>query len=363
MKINDIINHLELLAPLHYQEEFDNTGLLTGDKNTNVTGILITLDCLENVIDEAIEKQCNLIVSFHPIIFNGLKHLQPTDYVRRAVVKAIKNDIAIYAIHTALDVAHGGVSYRMAQEMGLKNVTTLIPKKQLIKKLITYVPVTAVEKVKEALFATGAGYLGNYSECSFTIPGQGTFKGNENSNPQIGEQLKRKTLEEKQLSISFLPHLEKAVIAALMHSHPYEEVSYELSSLENAYQNIGMGVIGSFSEAIDLEDFLTKTKSVFKTKMVRCSLSRKQKIKKVALLGGSGAFAIKNALQAGADAYITADLKYHDFFQAKDLLLCDVGHYESEQFTKNLLHEYLTEKFSNFAILCAQAQTNPVNYF
>jgi dinuclear metal center YbgI/SA1388 family protein len=363
MKIKDIINHLELLAPPHYQEEFDNTGLLTGDTKTNVTGVLITLDCLENVVDEAIEKKCNLIVSFHPIIFTGLKHLQPLDYVRRAVVKAIKNDIAIYAIHTALDVAHGGVSYRMAQEMGLENVTTLIPKKQIIKKIITYVPITDVEKVKEALFTAGAGNLGNYSECSFTITGQGTFKGDENSNPVIGEQLKRETLEEKQLSMSFLPHLEKAVVAALMHSHPYEEVSYELSTLENAYQNIGMGVIGSFSMPLDQADFLIKTKSVFKTNMVKHSLSQKQKIKKVALLGGSGAFAIKNALQAGADAYITADLKYHDFFQAKDLLLCDVGHYESEQFTKNLLHEYLTKKFSNFAILCAQAQTNPVNYF
>ena len=363
MKIKDVISHLEQLAPRHYAEDFDNTGLLTGEKTTDLTGILVTLDCLENVVDEAIENNCNLIVSFHPIIFSGLKHLQTTDYVRRAVVKAIKNDIAIYATHTALDVAKGGVSYRMAQEMGLQNVRTLIPKKQLIKKLITYVPVDSFETVKEALFKAGAGALGNYTDCSFSTSGTGTFKGNKNSNPQIGDKLQSKSIEEKALSITFLPHLESAINDALIHSHPYEEVSFEISTLENSYQNIGMGTIGELSESLSVEDFLEKTKSVFKTGVVRSSLSRKRYIKKVALLGGSGAFAIKNAIQSGADAYITADLKYHDFFQGQDILLCDVGHYESEQFTKNLLHEYLTEKFSSFAVLCAQARTNPVNYF
>jgi dinuclear metal center YbgI/SA1388 family protein len=363
MKINDVITHLEILAPRYYAEDFDNTGLLTGEKYTELKGILVTLDCLENVVDEAIENNCNLIVSFHPIIFSGLKHLQPIDYVRKAVIKAIKNDIAIYVTHTALDAAKGGVSYRMAKEMGVTNTVTLIPKSQIIKKIITYVPINDVEKVKEALFLAGAGTLGNYSECSFSNEGTGTFKGNKHSNPKIGEKLKRKTLKEKALSMTFLPHLEIAVKAALFNSHPYEEVSYEVSTLENTYQNIGMGVIGELPIALKVEDFLKKTKSVFKTGVIKSSLSQKQNIKKVALLGGSGSFAIKNALQSGADAFITADLKYHDFFQGQDILLCDVGHYESEQFTKNLLHEYLREKFSNFAVLCAQARTNPVNYF
>ncbi|WP_041567302.1 Nif3-like dinuclear metal center hexameric protein [Nonlabens dokdonensis] len=363
MKIKDVISHLELLAPRYYAEDFDNTGLLTGDKSDDLKGILVTLDCLENVVEEAIENNCNLIVSFHPIIFSGLKHLQPNDYVRKAVVKAIKNDIAIYATHTALDVAKGGVSYRMAHEMELENLHTLVPKSQLIKKLVTYVPVDKIELVKEALFNAGAGQLGNYSECSFTQNGTGTFKGNKNSNPQLGEKLITQTVEENALSVTFLPHLEAQIMQALTHSHPYEEVSYEITTLENTYQNIGMGVVGQLKEELSVEDFLKKTKSVFKTGVVRSSLSRKRNIKKVALLGGSGAFAIKNALQSRADAYITADLKYHDFFQGQDILLCDVGHYESEQFTKNILHEYLTEKFSNFAVLCAKARTNPVNYY
>lgn len=363
MIIKDIITHLEQLAPRTYAEDFDNTGLLTGSKDTKVTGILTTLDCLENVVDEAIEKNCNLIIAFHPIIFKGLKHLQPTDYVRKAVVKAIKNDIAIYATHTALDVAKGGVSYRMAAQLGLENVKTLIPKKQLIKKLTVYVPTKNLEQVREALFESGAGALGNYSECSFSTEGNGTFKGNEKSNPQIGQPGIRETLPEHQLQVTYLPHLENAVIDALITSHPYEEVSYEITTLENAYQDIGMGAIGSLSTPLKTDDFLKHAKSVFNCGVIRTSLSRKREIKKVAVLGGSGAFAISQAITAGADAYLTADLKYHDFFMGSETLICDIGHYESEQFTKNLLHEYLSNKFSSFAILCAQAQTNPVNYY
>lgn len=363
MKIQEVISYLEQLAPRHYAEGFDNTGLLTGDSQIDVTGVLITLDCLENVVDEAIDKKCNFIVAFHPIIFSGLKNLRPDDYVKKAVVKAIKNDIAIYATHTALDNAAYGVSYRMAQELGLENIETLIPQKGIIKKLMTYIPVEHFESVKEDLFTTGAGQLGDYQECSFTITGEATFKGNEKSNPVIGTQGERTTQDEKLLTITFLPHLESQVLKMLFKSHPYEEVAYEITTLDNNYKPIGMGAIGNLKEEMAIDDFLKLTKNTFKTGVVRHSQPQLKKIKKVALLGGSGAFAIKNALQSGADAYLTADLKYHDFFQGKDLLLCDVGHYESEQFTKNLLHEYLSKKFSSFAILCAHAQTNPVNYY
>ncbi len=363
MVIKDVTDYLEQLAPLHYAEDFDNVGLLTGDYNDPVNGILVTLDCLENVVDEAIEKNCNLIVAFHPIIFKGLKHLRASDYVRKTVVKAIKNDIAIYAVHTAIDVANGGVSYLMASELGLKNITTLTPKKGLIKKLITYVPNDHIHDVKKALFNAGAGSLGNYDECSFSTSGTGTFKGNEKSEPVIGESGTRSTVNEQQLSITYLPHLESKILKALFTSHPYEQVAYEVSTLENTYQNIGMGAIGTLENTLNVDDFLKLLKAVYGSGAVRYSLSRKRNIKTVAVLGGSGAFAIQNAIRAGADAYVTADLKYHDFFQGENILLCDVGHYESEQFTKNLLQEYLSKKFSSFAILCADARTNPVNYY
>ena len=363
MKVKHVIDALEELAPQHYAESFDNTGLLTGAASMEVTGILITLDCLETIVDEAIEKNCNLIVAFHPIIFSGLKHLRPGDYVQDTVIKAIKNDIAIFAIHTALDLVKGGVSYRMGQALGLEKLQTLVPKKNIIKKLVTYVPTNAVMKVEQALFAAGAGRLGAYTNCSFTHAGTGSFMGDSTSNPSIGRKEEHVRLEEQALVVTFLPHLEHKIVTALHDAHPYETVSYEMTTLENAYQNIGMGAVGTLPEPLTAQDFLALTKQVYGSKVVRHSLSRKQTISKVAVLGGSGAFAIKNALQAGADAYLTADLKYHDFFQANSMLLCDVGHYESEQFTKDLLHDFLSKKFSNFAVLCAQVQTNPVNYF
>ncbi|KQC32888.1 NGG1p interacting factor 3 protein, NIF3 [Nonlabens sp. YIK11] len=362
MKIKDITDHIEQLAPLHYAQDFDNVGLLVGEYTTQVTGVLITLDCLESVVQEAVEKKCNLIVTFHPIIFSGLKHLKPTDYVRRAVLKAIKHDIAIYATHTALDMAYGGVSYRMAQELKLQNVETLVPERSVIKKLQIHVPETHKNNLQEALFMAGAGQLGNYSECSFSITGTGTFKGNEHSNPALGSPGVREEASEVLLEMTYLPHLERSVLSAMKEHHPYEEVSYSIQTLENEYARIGMGTVGELEQPLASDEFLKLVKTTFNAGVVRSSLSRKRNIHKVALLGGSGSFAIKDAINKGADAYITADLKYHDFFQGENILLCDVGHYESEQFTKNLLQEYISEKFSSFAILCAQTQTNPVNY-
>jgi dinuclear metal center YbgI/SA1388 family protein len=363
MNIAQVTAALSEIAHLHYAEDFDNVGLLTGESHWEVSGVLVSLDCLEQTVDEAISKNCNLIVAFHPIIFKGLKNLLPDDYVKRTVVKAIKNDIAIYAIHTALDNAYNGVSYRMAGAIGLENVRTLIPQKNMIKKLQCYVPEDHLEVVREALFAVGAGKLGNYSECSYNAEGIGTFKGNDYSNPQLGEKNKRESANEKMLIVTYLPHLERKVLKAMNDAHPYEEVAHEVTTLENSYQNIGMGAVGHLDTPIEIDDFLKLIKQVFDSGVVRHTLSRKRNIQKVALLGGSGAFGIKNAIAAGADAYVTADLKYHDFFQGDDILLCDVGHFESERFTIDLLHDFLSSKFRNIAIFCAEAQTNPVNYY
>lgn len=363
MQVKEVINALEELAPQHYVEDFDNTGLLTGSPTMQVTGILITLDCLESIVDEAIEKKCNVIVTFHPIIFTGLKHLRPGNYVNNAVLKAIKNDIAIFAIHTALDNAKQGVSYGMARALGLNDLEILIPKKNIIKKLVCYVPSDHLAAVETALFAAGAGKLGAYSKCSFSYLGSGSFMGDGTSNPVIGQKNEHVRLSEHALEITFLPHVEQHVLQALHDTHPYETVSYEVTTLENSYRDIGMGTIGVLPQRLEQHAFLEHVKQIYGCGVVRYSLSRKRTISKVAVLGGSGAFTIKNALQAGADAYLTADLKYHDFFAAEDMLLCDVGHYESEQFTKKIIHDFLSKKFSNFAVLCAQVQTNPVNYF
>ena len=363
MIIQDIIKEIEAFAPLNYAEDFDNVGLLVGDKNAEVTGALITLDTLEATADEAIAKNCNLIVSFHPIVFSGLKKITGRNYVERVVLKAIKNDIAIYAIHTALDNQHKGVNDMICEKIGLVNRQILIPKKNSIKKLLTFVPKNDAEKVRKAIFDAGGGSIGNYDNCSFNVNGHGSFKGNESSNPVIGERGSIHFEEETQIGITFPAHVEGKVLNALFTSHPYEEVAYEVTSLENTNQHLGMGMIGELEEPQDEKTFLEFIKLTFKTGCIRHSELLKKPIKKVAVLGGSGAFAIENAKKAGADMYITADLKYHDFYKAEqNIVLADIGHYESEQFTKNLLYSFLTKKFSNFALILAETNSNPIKY-
>ncbi|CAA0150322.1 Nif3-like dinuclear metal center hexameric protein [Tenacibaculum maritimum] len=363
MTIKDITSYIEELAPLAYAEDFDNVGLLVGNYQTKVTGILVTLDTLEKTIDEAIANNCNLIVSFHPIIFSGLKKLNGNNYVERVVLKAIQNNIAIYATHTALDNSNNGVSAKMGEVLGLQNLKVLLPKKGLIKKLTTYVPPTEANHLRKALFEAGAGTIGNYSNCSFNVEGKGSYKGNDNSNPVKGEKGVYVFEEESCISVTFNSYLEQKILKALFNVHPYEEVAYEIITLNNYNQNVGMGMIGELPEEMKEADFLPFVKKTMNTNCIRHSQLLQKPIKKVALLGGSGSFAIDNAIRSGADAYISADFKYHEFFKAeKKILLADIGHYESEQFTKNLLVEYLTKKFTNFAIILSEESTNPIYY-
>ena len=364
MLIKDVITHMESLAPLAYAEGFDNVGLLVGNKNTALTGVLITHDTLEEVVDEAIAKKCNLIVSFHPIIFSGIKKFNGQDYVNRVVIKAIKNDIAIYATHTALDNVQHGVNSTICDKLNLINRKILIPKKDFIYKLTTYVPVKDAENLRRALFSVGAGSIGNYDNCSFNISGEGTFKGNENSNPQVGTKGNLHTENEIQINITFEKHLQSKILKTLHANHPYEEVAYELISLKNNYQNIGLGMTGELETEMEEATFLNFLKVNMNTQCVRHSKLVGKPIKKIAVLGGSGASAITNAKNSGADVYVTSDLKYHDFYQAENsILLCDIGHYESEQYTKSLLYEFLSKKLPNFAIVLSGINTNPVNYF
>ena len=363
MNIKDIANYLEELAPLSYAEDFDNVGLLVGSYTTVISGILVTLDTLEETVDEAIAKNCNLIVSFHPIIFSGLKKLNGNSYVERVVLKAIKNDIAIYATHTALDNSKDGVSAKICEVLGLKETKILIPKKGIIKKLTTFVPSQNATTLRNALFDAGAGNIGNYDKCSFNVLGEGTFRGNERSNPVIGKKGEIHTENETRISVVFESKNEASILKALKGSHPYEEVSYDLITTENVHQNIGMGMIGELPKEMNEKDFLLFLKKTMKTDCIRHSELLHKKIKKVAVLGGSGSFAISNAKRCGADAYVSADFKYHEFFKAeKSILLADIGHYESEQFTKNLLVDYLTKKFSNFAVILSEKSTNPIYY-
>jgi len=364
MKIKAVIDYLASVAPPSYQESYDNAGLIVGDKQAEVTGVLIALDTTEPVLDEAIEKGCNLIVAHHPIVFGGLKRFTGANYVERVIIKAIKNNIAIYVAHTNLDnVYDHGVNAKIAEKLGLVNTKILAPKKQLLKKLFVFAPLDAAEKVKNALFDAGAGEIGNYSACSFVVEGTGSFKANEAANPTLGKKSERHLEQEEKIEVIFPAYLQGAIIRALLAAHPYEEVAYDIIALDNAYAKVGAGMIGELETPVDSLTFLQGVKQQMKTDCVRYTTICKPQIKKVAVCGGAGSFLLRNAIGAGADVFITADYKYHQFFDAENrIIIADIGHYESEQFTIELFYELLTQKFLNFTVYCTDINTNPINY-
>ncbi|MDC8103057.1 Nif3-like dinuclear metal center hexameric protein [Chryseobacterium sp. PTM-20240506] len=364
MTIREVISEIEKRIPLQQAEDFDNVGLLCGVPEREVSGILVCHDALENVVEEAIQKKLNLIVCFHPIIFSGLKSLTGKNYVERAVLKAIENKVAIYAIHTAFDNDFFGVNAGICNQLGLKEMKILQPKKDNLKQLTVFVPKDHAEKVKESLFSAGAGNIGFYDECSFSINGNGTFRPIEGSNPFSGKQNIRENADENMISVIFEGYKQNQIISAMKSSHPYEEVAYQIYSLDNENQYSGLGMYGEFEEAMNEEDFLRFVKEKFNLEMIRHSGLTNKKIKRVGVLGGSGASGIKSALSKKCDAYLTGDVKYHDFFLAESkMLICDIGHYESEQWVVKQLFEILSQKFSTFAISKSNEKTNPVNYF
>ena len=363
MKIKEIISVLEEMVPLAYAEDFDNVGLLVGDQEAEATGVLVCHDALESVIGEAVAKKCNLIVCFHPILFSGLKKITGKNYVERAVIKAIKNDIAIYAVHTALDNHQDGVNKIFCDALGLTKTKILIPKQNFIRKLVTYTIPENAEKLRNALFEAGAGNIGNYENCSFNSKGIGTYMGNEHSNPEFGARFEFVESDEIKIEVTFEKHLENKILKSLFKNHVYEEVAYEIYELENTNQNIGLGMIGELKVPMNEKEFLTFVKDKMQSGGIRHSDFLGKPIKKVAVLGGSGSFAIKNAIQAGADAFLTADLKYHQFYEAENqLILADIGHFESERYTKNYIVDFLRKKILNFAIVLSEENTNPVKY-
>ncbi len=366
MLVKDIISAIEAVAPTVYQESYDNTGLQVGNPDAEVTGVLISLDVTEALLDEALQRGCNMVVAHHPVIFSGIKKLVGRNYVERIVHKAIKNDIAIYAAHTNLDnMLLGGVNAKIAEKLGLVNTAILDPKPGTLSKLYTYAPIDIADKVRDALFAAGAGQVGNYSESSFNTPGTGTFRPGVGTNPAIGAPGgERERVEEVKIEVLVEKHSEGRVLKALFASHIYEEVAYELIPLSNANQHIGAGMVGMLPTPMPELDFLAFVKQQMKTDCIRHTALRGKMIEKVAFCGGSGSFLLPHALRAGADIFITGDYKYHQFFDAEGkIIIADIGHYESEQFTSEIFRAVLNEKFPTFAILLSNINTNPVKYF
>lgn len=362
---SEIARAIEAFAPLTYQESYDNSGFQAGDPSTVVTGILFSLDITEAVVEEAGSRGCNMIVAHHPVIFGGLKRLTGATYVERVVMLALKNGIVLYASHTNLDNVHNGVNAVFASKLGLMRQRILAPLDGGLHKLFTYVPKDKADVVREALFAAGAGRVGKYSECSFSLNGTGTFRPGENTTPAIGEAGgTRESVEEEKIEVLVPRHLERPVLQALFNAHPYEEVAYEMIRLQNANQDLGAGMIGELPQQMEPENFLRHLKNTMGAACVRHTELPRKPIQRVAVCGGSGSFLLNKAIAAGADVFVTADYKYHQFFDAEGkILIADIGHWESEQYTIELLRDIIAEKNPTFALLLSATKTNPVNYF
>lgn len=363
MEINQILNELKNWAPLPYQESYDNSGLIIGKLDAEVSKILVSLDITEKVMDEAIKNKFDLIISHHPIIFRGMKSFTGKTPEERVVMRAIENHIAIIAMHTNLDNVFHGVNYKLSQILGLENLSILESKAGTLQKLAVFIPKTHLEKVRKAIFDAGAGHIGNYDHCSFGAEGIGTFRAGSEASPFVGQIGENHQEEEIKMETIFPAHKQSQIIKALLSSHPYEEPAFDIFPLENTSAKIGAGMIGELREEMEENEFLSFLKQKLNAKCIRHTHLRGKKIKKIALCGGSGSFLIRAAKTAQADIFITGDVKYHDFFEANEsMIIADVGHYESEQFTKELIRDFIIEKFPKFAVQISEHQTNPINY-
>jgi dinuclear metal center YbgI/SA1388 family protein len=365
MKITEVIKVIEEFAPLTLQESYDNAGLIVGDKNKEVSGALLCLDCTEEIVDEAVNNNCNLIIAHHPIVFSGLKKITGKNYIERTIIKAIQNNVAIYAAHTNLDNVYLGVNKKIGEKLGVSNPNILLPKQNYLSKLVVFVPKNNAEAVRQAMFNAGAGKIGNYDECSYNLEGIGTFRAGDNTNPYVGEIGKRHSEQEIRIEVILPNYLLNKVIHEMVQVHPYEEVAYDVYPLSNSWAQAGSGMYGEIASPIKVKDFLDKIKNVFRVPVVRhTSKDLNKTIQKIAWCGGSGSFLLPQAKSVGADIFITGDFKYHQFFDAEnDIIIADIGHYESEQFTIELFYELLTKNFSNFAIRLTEKNTNPINYY
>jgi dinuclear metal center YbgI/SA1388 family protein len=363
MKIHEVSACLEKLAPLAFQEDYDNSGLLIGDPGAEVAGILITLDVTPEVLEEAAKKKCNLIISHHPVIFKGLKKLTGGHFTERIAVEAIRKRIALYAIHTNLDNVHDSHNRVLISELGVKDPKILAPVRGALSKLVTFCPTDHADRVRQALFEAGAGHIGNYDACSFNAQGKGTFRASDQANPFVGEKNMLHVENEMRIEVIFPSFLGDQLVKALLGAHPYEEVAYDIYPLANSFGRAGAGMVGDLEEPVGEMEFLDRVKKTVGIPYLRHTRLPGKLIRRVAACGGSGAFLIRDARKAGADIFLTGDLKYHDFFEAQDdIIVADIGHYESEQFAREWIYNVLTEKFPNFALLISEISSNPVKY-
>jgi dinuclear metal center YbgI/SA1388 family protein len=363
MTLAEITSYLNTEIPPALQESYDNCGLLVGNPDIEITGALICLDVTHKVIDEAIEKKCNLIISHHPMIFSGIKSLTGRNDTEKLIVRVIQENVAVFALHTNLDNHYEGVNHILCDKLGINDPRILRPVNGTLRKLVTFCPLAYADQVREAIFKAGAGHIGNYDSCSFNTSGEGTFRALEGSTPFVGEQGNLHTEPEIRIETIFPAFLERDIITALQQAHPYEEVAYDIYPISNQHSKIGAGMIGNLKQPTHAEDFLLHVKKILNIGCIKHTQLKNKKVQRIAICGGSGSFLIKDAISCGADIYMTGDIKYHDYFVPENnMILADIGHYESEQFTKELIYTLLKKKFTTFALFISGTITNPVNY-
>lgn len=363
MLVREITDYLEQQFPLSYQEDYDNCGLITGQKNAVIRGVLITLDVTPEILKEAMDNDCNMVIAHHPLIFKGIRRITGEDEIQEMLITSIKNDIAVYAIHTNLDNSAEGLNNYIAARLGLSNIRILSPRPGLLSKLATFCPEDHADAVRKAVFEAGAGHIGRYDSCSYNTKGEGTFRALEGADPYTGKINEFHVEKEVRIEVIFPRSLQSRIIQAMLRAHPYEEVAFDIYPLENTFSGAGSGVTGELAEPVKASVFLQKVKEILSVPYLRHNHIRESKIHKIAICTGSGSFLINDAMKAGADLFLTSDLKYHDFFGTGSMILADAGHYETEHLAKDLIHAILIKKFPNFAFLVSKTITNPLNYF
>ncbi len=368
MIVNDVIKYLEGWAPKETAWQKDNTGLQIGATESKIKNIFLCLELTEIALSEAVEKNCNFIITHHPFIFQPLKKIDITnDKNSKLIEKIIKNDITLYSFHTNLDFTKNGVSFALAKKLDLKNISFLENQESNQFKLVVFVPGNNLNEVLDAIFNSGGGKIGEYEKCSFQVPGKGTFEGSENSNPAIGKAQNFEKVDEIRLEILIDSWNLKKVISAMIEAHPYEEPAFDVYPLQNKNVNFGFGAIGNLENSLSENDFLNFVKEKLNLINLRFVKGKSGSIKKVAVCGGSGSDLLKQAILQKADAFITADVKYHTFHDAEDeILLIDAGHYETEILVfdevKTKLEKLILKYNSDSEIFVFSQSTNPVRY-
>ncbi len=367
MKVNDIHSILAAWAPKEIAWERDNVGLQVGDPEANVRGVLVCLDCTEQVILEARKQKADLIVSHHPLLFRAPKSITTADETGRAIRALIENKTNLYSAHTNLDFTAGGTSFAIAEALRLKNVEFLRKSYEVDKKIVTFVPRLHTQKVRNAMAEAGAGIIGNYDYCSFGIAGTGSFRGNSAANPAIGTKGKLESAEEIRLEMIGKQWNTEKIVKAMIAAHPYETVAYDIYPLQNASTEFGMGIIGTLKQPMGLSSFLQLVKKQLNARVLRRTTALNNVVQRIAACGGAGGELVDTAIAQHADVFITADVRYHDFHHATGkITLIDAGHFETEHPVVNAVVRKLNTEIRKLGqripVRAAKTSTNPIYY-